>query len=313
MKRVLLPLKRHSHGKGRGRNAVSAAAALFLALSLFSCATAPKEAPALKALGLLPGNALVTGKIEAADNLELIDEVLGRTVLGNEELQRILGRTETLFFSMDETGSGKTVLYGVLIGDFPKNFTTSVIAAEEGWEKQWGKTPYWEHRVTGAQIAVPQGRIVLFSTGDIERLIGNYRNGAAPDMVYEAAREFGISDLVLYITAPSRFLLSGFPLDPEQFPMKKLWFSLLRIKDDYYLDGVFILDTEENAQRMALLSRILIVGWIKQHGLADLKEIKNTLTIETERTYVRLSGIRMNLGGAASFIDILIPDGMAAQ
>jgi hypothetical protein len=222
----------------------------------------------------------------------------------------LLNRSESLFFALSGDDIGQPALHIILTGDFPPVLSRSAISGEGSWDKVYGKVPYWQNRTDGSQVAVPAGGIIFFSPRNIDALIRNYLASPEPRLPEEAEKEFDISDLVVYVNDPGPVLLKDFPVDPETFPMRSLWFSVLALGDGYHVSGVFQLDSNENARRMALLSKLLFVGWIKQYGFADFREIKDTLDIRAEGSKVRLDGLRMDRPGLIAFIQTFIPGGI---
>jgi hypothetical protein len=271
------------------------------AFLLFSCASAPEFISEERPVHFLPASSQVLGKINAVSNEALFGEIIG-VFLGGEntpgeaaELRKALGRTENVYFAYNRTKAGMKADFSIIIqGRFPKGITESLIKKEEGWEKQSSDPVWYKNALTGLEFAVPEKGLIFFSTGLLEEMLLRFVSRRPADIAYEALKEFEVSDIVLYVGDPASGLLEGLPVDTGKFPLESIWFALFTSGFEYRLSGVFLLTDEKKAQAMAMLSKILMIGWFRQNKLGTMEELKEQLSIAAAGASVRISGVYLD-------------------
>ena len=292
------------------RTAAAAAVTVFLSVLMLSCASAPEFVSVERPVHFLPDNPQMVGKMNAVSNEVLFSEIIGTflsggffndgdmtdNLSGNDEgLQKALGRTENVFFAFNNPENGGERIFSLIIqGKFPRGITESMIKKEEGWEKQSSSPRWYKNTISGMEFAVPEKNMIFFSTGKLDEMLRRYTSGSRAQISYEALKEFEVSDIVLYVGNPASGLLKGMPVDTEKFPLSSMWFTLFQSRDMYRLSGVFLLSDEKKAKAMAMLSKILMVGWFRQNKLGTMEELKEQLVIAAAGASVRLSGVYLD-------------------
>jgi hypothetical protein len=271
------------------------------AFLLFSCASSPEFTSVERPVHFLPDSSQVLGKINAVSNEALFHEIISLFVGGENtpgeaaDLQKALGRTENVFFAYNRTQPGMKADFSIIIqGRFPKGITESIIKKEEGWEKQSSAPAWYKNARTGLEFAVPEKGLIFFSTGLLEEMLLRFASRRPAGIAYEALKEFEVSDIVLYIGDPASGLLEGLPVDTGKFPLKSMWFTLFTSGFEYRLSGVFVLTDGKKAEAMAMLSKILMIGWFRQNKLGTMEELKEQLSIAAVGASVRISGMYLD-------------------
>lgn len=272
------------------------------------CRTTRAYIPERSMAGYLPQDSPIIGKIDVENNRELFTEIAAGFLGAEEDLKSVFDRTAAVLFAAEMSGGGMLETFFIIRGDFPRGMTFSIISGNDGWEKHFsGRMPWWENKTDRMQIAVPERGIIFVAPSGIERMLERYRKSIPADFNSEVLHEMEVSDLVIFLQKPAQTLLGDFPVDLEKFPLKSLWFTMIKSMEQYDLSGAFLLGTKEEAKKMAMFSRILLVGWIRKNNMGDISKLKETLTVEPKDNYVRVSGIPLEPGAAERFIFSLFP------
>ncbi len=287
------------------------AAAAVCGVLLFSaagCRSTRAYIPERSMAGYLPQDSPIIGKIDVENNRELFTRIAGGFLGAEEELKPVFERTAAVLFAAEISGGGMLETFLIVQGDFPRGITSSIISGNDGWEKHFsGRMPWWENKTDKVQIAVPERGIIFVAPSGIERMLERYRNSLPAAFNREVLHEMEVSDLVIFLQKPAETLLGDFPVDLEKFPLKSLWFTMIKSMEQYDLFGAFLLGTEEEAKKMAMFSRILLVGWIRKNNLGDISKLKETLSVEPLGNYVRVSGLPLAPEAAERFIFSFFP------
>ena len=291
-----------------GRLFFAAAVCGVLFFSAAGCRSTKASIPERGMAGYLPQDSPIIGKIDVENNRELFTKIAAGFLEAEEELKSVFDRTDAVLFAAEISSGGMLEPFFIIQGDFPRGMTFSMISGDDGWEKNfYGRMPWWENKTDRLQIAVPEGGIIFVAPSGIERMLERYRDSIPAAFNSEVLHEMEVSDLVIFLQKPAETLVGDFPVDLEKFPLKSLWFTMVKSMEQYDLSGAFLLGTEEEAKMMAMFSRILLVGWIRKNNLGDISKLKGTLTVEPKGNYVRVSGIPLEPGAAERFLFSLLP------
>ncbi len=292
-KTVLLVSKKHRKKPGKIR--FRWACIPLLCIVLFgACASAPKYHSIERPVHFLPGSSQLIGKMNAGSNRKLFSEIAKGFLSAEGDTEQALQRAENVFFAYNISKDNRKIVSLIIQGKFPKSITTALIQKEEGWSKHEGEVPWWSNAETGMQIAVPERNMIFISTGLMGEMIARYVSVQPRSIVYEVLKEIEVSDLVLYLGDPASGFMEGLPVDTKKFPLSSLWFTLYRSGSDYYMSGVFMLNNKKQANAMAMLSKIFMVGWFRQHKLSSVDELKENMQIKALGDSVRISGISLD-------------------
>ena len=291
-----------------------AAAAFTVAILVLSCASAPEYVSVERPVHFLPADAQLIGKINAESNEVLFREIIGVFLSGGNfdgqeaDLQKALSRTENVFFAFSRGQAGNSGFSIIIQGRFPRGITESLIKKEEGWEKQSSSPAWYRNTLSGLEFAVPERDMIFFSTGKLKEMLTRHAAGRPAAITYEALKEFEVSDIVLFLGNPASGLLEGLPVDTGKFPLSSMWFSLFKSQAGYRFSGVFLLSDEKKASAMAMLSKILMVGWFRQNKLGTMEQLKEQLEITPQGASVRITGIYLDPPAVLRLLFSFLPE-----
>lgn len=312
MKNATLILKKFNRRK-KGLHILFTAAVLFGLFFAAGCKSTETFVSERSLFGYLPQESSITGKIDIENNRELFTRIVAGLLGAEEELTPLFDRTAAVLFAAELSHNKVINTYFIIQGNFPRGITSSIISSDEKWEKNfYGTIPWWENKEEQIQIAVP-ARGIIFAASEgtegegIEGMLERYRDPFPPAVNREVLHEMEVSDFVLYLRDPAETLLGDFPIDLEKFPLDSMWFTMLQSQNIYHLSGAFLLGTAEEAKKMAMFTRILLVGWIRKNDLGEMGKLKETLMVQPRGNYVRISGITFDQGAAERFILSLLP------
>ncbi|MEW5814364.1 MAG: hypothetical protein AB1798_03075 [Spirochaetota bacterium] len=263
-------------------------AAIFL---LFGCASVPRLPPFEESIDFLPDDCSMYLKIDVRKNTNIVKKLLV-SAMGESLLEFALKRTDTFFAGLKLSGNGNSIFYLVARGNYPKGALELKLGSDKNWKKVKGLLQFWNNSNTGIELAIPQSGMIWVTNESVEKIGQRYQGHSRIKMPEELRREFGVSDIVLFIPKPGKETLLQLPVDSGQFPLKAVWFTFLHTRGEFYtVYGVFEMASEKDAVLLAGLSKLMLVVWMRKEGIGDIKTLPRSVEIKVDGNYVRIGGI----------------------
>mgnify|MGYP006294148821 CR=1 FL=1 len=270
-------------------------AVILLLLLLGSCASAPDRVTSEGWVDLLPADADVIMKADVSRTGPLAESLLALFLSGEEQARNrniLVERTESLYAGIEMNPLKPPRLNAVALGRYPKSAVTGGLKRDPRWVRTKYTVDWWSNLDTGMELSIPEPGLILVSQGSITGMIDASLNGPGKDrLIREIEEEFKVSDLVAYIPEPGAILAEKLPIDPKKFPLRSMWFTALRIEEEFRIYGTFAVSDEKNARKLAAVAKLLIVGWIRSNGLLDITSLRENLEVSADGGYVRISGL----------------------
>lgn len=288
------------------------AAVVLLAVS---CRTVPQNAAMESSVSLLPEGSDVIIRADIDSNLELIEPILSLfSDLPPKLSAEFLERTDTIWAGLDFNvgdpafSSGSAFSSSVVaLGDYPASMIEWGLFWDSGWKKDNYKPipdsnmrlPYWYEKNGSNQLAFPDDRYFLASSGEIKEMIENWSSTQAmpanPGWL-ESERRADITIMTRNLT-PEDYGI--FIPQFSKVPLKSLLLSLERIDDSYLISGRFNMDSEMSAFLFATLFRTMIISTKKEDG-SRLFENPRDITIKKDGSDVVLEGMILPVTNVAA-------------
>ena len=255
-------------GKGLGKiGATLIAALLFLA----GCRSIPREAAAYVAP--LPPEAVLTASLHAGSLPPGLENSIFRVY--GDDIAGIMKRTAELNLSLFDDGAAELLLEG----NFPRFRTSLALGFSRSWELTGRNPDTWTLREADAQVSLPEGGTLLFSSLGTDRMLRAWEDRFERGLVRE-------NDLVILIPEMKNFS-PGLPLGGE-CRIVGTW-----RETDLELSFLWRFEDARQARTALPLAKLLLWGFMK--GL-DPDFDRRTLSSRIDGSEVQIGGIRMNPG-----------------
>jgi hypothetical protein len=268
-----------------------------LALSLFTgCATAPAaKKPGAAYIGMMPEQSDMFCKLRITENRKLARELYEVINDAGELPQQFWDRTDDVYMGITRTSAVMPRFSVAAVGNYPPALIKSNLNQTEEWELHKSEYSYFQHRRDPIQIAVVDTMLICLSNGHIQPMLERYDRRAVHPLPEEVRREFDISDVVVYIPNPG----SGegeaiLPTEGREIPIQSLWITLVGLGEEYEASVVFEVEDEKKGRQVAMLSRLLLVAWLRKTDIGDISSLKEEVTVESFGKRVRIQGLRLD-------------------
>jgi hypothetical protein len=268
-----------------------------LALIIFGgCATAPDiKKPGEVYIGMMPEESSVLFKLNVAENRELARDIYELVNEAAELPPQFWNRTSDVYAGIAPSTMVLPELSVVAVGDYPPAIIKNSLNQSEGWDLQKDEYYYFLNPSSRLQLAVPDNTLVCLSNHNVQVMIERYERRAVHRLPEEVRREFDISDMVLYIPKPgSEVGETSLPLQERELPISSLWVTLVRLGGEYEVSLVFRVENEKRGKQVAMLSRLLLVAWMRKTDVGDVSSLKEEVTVEATGNHVRIRGLRLD-------------------
>ena len=295
MRSALLQLKKY--------NLIQIILTLSFVSVFYSCVTVPPKADLETDMQLLPSYTDVIIKVDIQSNSEIINP-LALSFLGNmseKNINLFLEKTETVLIGLDYSSNsedGKSRSSIVAIGDFPKGLIGIGLDSSKEW---LGKNyefknlsnkgiKYWQAQASNTQLAIPDSKTILASTGDIEQVFTAWAEKPNTPVSKEWLYSEANSDISILTRNLGPEDYGKFIPELKKVPIESLLLSLKRNNESYEISGKFYMESEASAFLFSVLFKTMILVTKDDNGeklFPDRKLIK----IKKEKKAVILEGM----------------------
>jgi hypothetical protein len=268
------------------------AACCAVLLTLVSCATVPQRTSSVW-LGVLPPDATIYVSLSVSGSADLIKKALNTAGPGVQDVNTLLGMTKRLVCSVTLARGTPARFSVVALGGYPGGLIGMRLSGNKEWTQKKGPSgPHWEWTKPGIQMSIPNNGILLASNGDIDSLLSHWAAPLSLSLPPEVASDMERTDLVLYMPELPGGLTQSAAQNGVHIPLNEVWLNAVKVKGGYLISGTANTSSEQEAELLALVVKLGLVGWMRSENLPDTAARLKTVSVAPSGSQVKLVGLR---------------------